>query len=96
MVDCKHTPSGIEQIIPATSWVALFEGDEESPDIRPIVCWALIDCALCGERLVVPFVSDEGVLVSATSLDGYSDVAVESDVLDDIFDDGDAEGDAPS
>lgn len=85
------TMADIQQIIPATGWVALFEGEkDDEPDVRPVACWALVSDER-GQR-VVPFVSDDGTLVDATRLDGYGDVAVETDVLDDLFGDGD-EGD---
>ena len=87
----------ILQIIPADGWVAMFRGENDGPDMRPVACWALVECAECDTRSVVPMVSIEGELVSARDLDDYQDVAQESDVLDEMFgddDDDDDDGDS--
>lgn len=101
----ENSHSGVEadhhiqilQIIPVDGWVALF-GDadgEGGPDMRPVVCWALVECAECDTRSVEPMVSIEGAIVSARDLDAYQDVAPEHDVLEDLFpDDEDDDADA--
>jgi hypothetical protein len=93
-----HNPQ-ILQIIPAEGWVALFGEEEEDPeagpDMRAVACWALVECEGCDTRSVVPMVAVDGALMAAPELDGYQDIALESDVLDEIFpedpdsDDGD-------
>jgi hypothetical protein len=85
----------ILQIIPVDGWVALF-GDsdgEGGPDMRPVVCWALVECAECDTRSIEPMVAIEGAIVSAKDLDSYQDVAPEADVIDDLFGDEDGEDD---
>jgi hypothetical protein len=88
----------ILQIIPVEGWVALFGGSngEGDPDVRPVVCWALVECAECDTRSVEPMVAIDGAIVSARDLDSYQDVAPEADVIDDLFgdeDDEDGDGD---
>jgi len=87
----------ISAIIPATGWVALFDGDgkegeEDVPDVRPVACWALMT-EDGGQQKIVPMVSREGRIVEAEAISGYHDVVLDVDVLDDLLDENVEDGD---
>lgn len=82
----------IHQAIPIQDWVAVFEGKDSSSDVRPVVCLAL----LRDTPGIYAMVVEDGKIVPAESIDGYTDLAPEADVLEELFGDELDPEDAPS
>ncbi len=89
----------VQQIIPtAGPWLAVFD-DGNGGSVRPVACWALIQCVTHGNSYIAPMVPHDGEITDATQIEGFRDSLPEMDdeeLSDYLTGEGDEEDDETS